>query len=71
MKTTTIAALFVASVLLVGGFAARSPAYAGIGTSPGSFDLSQMFFGFTGGDKIVISNGYTNEFKGEVSLYQR
>jgi len=40
----------------------------GIGISPGPFDLWQMFFDFTDGDKIVISNGYTNEFKGEVSL---
>jgi len=34
MKTTTIAALFVASVLLIGVTAVASPAYAGIETSP-------------------------------------
>jgi hypothetical protein len=70
MKTTTIAALFVASVLLI-GVAAGNPAYAGIGTSPGPLNFWQMFFDFGGDDKIVISNGYTNEFKGEVSFYQR
>lgn len=46
MKTTTIAALFVASVLLIGVAGATSPAspaYAGIGTSPGPLSFWDMF----------------------------
>jgi len=43
MKTLTIAVLFVASVLLIGGVGAASPAYA-YGTSQGSLSFSDMFY---------------------------
>jgi len=47
MKTTTFAALFVASVLLIGGFAAsENPAYAfTVGQPVPLFDFWDMFDG--------------------------
>ena len=81
MKATTITALFVASVLLTWiGAVSENQADAGTNWNrdnperfDGGFDFWQIFSGFEwwGGEEVVISNGYTNEFKGEVSLYQR
>lgn len=66
IKTTTIAALFVAFVLLVGVTGSTSPVYAGIGTSPGPMDFWMMFFGlgfidFDRGEYVVSPRDTTSD----------